>query len=164
MSNKKTKSIALFSLLFLLIILSVKIDASTKKIVPNQIENAEVNKTNSNIIDINQEKNIVNEKKNTSEWIIKGSSIDFINGRRPYNLDGREINSKHFVVRITTPENPFEPHKHKQSELWFIIEGKGKVLLNGKEYDVEKNDLIILDPWVEHRLTTTSQLTWICLG
>jgi mannose-6-phosphate isomerase-like protein (cupin superfamily) len=96
--------------------------------------------------------------------IIKGSSIEMIKGRKGYDLAGRKINTEHFAVRVTTPDNPFKPHKHEQSELWFIVKGNAKVKLDGIEYEVEENDLIILDPWVEHGLSTTSQVTWICLG
>lgn len=96
--------------------------------------------------------------------IIKGDSIKMKNGRRGYDLSGREISTKHFAFRVTTPDNPFPPHKHEQSELWFIISGKAKVLLDGIEYEVEENDLIIIDPWVEHGLKTDTQVNWICIG
>ncbi|MBM1105867.1 cupin domain-containing protein [Aurantibacter crassamenti] len=111
------------------------------------------------------------KKENKSETnasvsprIIKGGSIEMLKGRRAYDLAGREISTKHFAVRKTTPENPFKPHKHEQSELWFISSGKGTVILDGVEFEVEANDLIILDPWVEHGLSTTGEVTWICLG
>lgn len=96
--------------------------------------------------------------------IIKGGSIKMKNGRRGYDLEGREISIKHFAFRVTTPGNPFPPHKHEKSELWFIINGKAKVLLDGIEYEVEENDLIIIDPWVEHGLNTNTQVNWICIG
>jgi len=96
--------------------------------------------------------------------IIKGDSIKMKNGRRGYDLAGREISTKHFAFRVTTPDNPFSPEKHEQSELWFIISGKAKVLLDGIEYEVEENDLIIIDPWVEHGLKTNTQVNWICIG
>lgn len=103
-------------------------------------------------------------KANISSRIIKGSSMELIKGRRGYDLAGREISAKHFAFRITEPNNPFRAHKHVQSELWFIVKGNAKVLLDGTEYEVEENDLIILDPWVEHGLRTNSQVSWICIG
>lgn len=105
-----------------------------------------------------------NEQIQKSSNIIKGSSIEQIRGRQGYELGGRVINTKHFALRETTPERPFKPHKHVQSELWFIIEGEGKVSLDGVEYDVEENDLIIMDPWMEHGMKTKGKVKWICLG
>ena len=96
--------------------------------------------------------------------IIKGSAIPRENGRRPYDLEGREIAMRHFVTRVTTPENPFAPHKHEKPELWYIVDGEGLVTIDGVERPVESGDLIVLDPWVEHGLRTVSQVTWICLG
>jgi len=103
-------------------------------------------------------------KVNQSLRIIKGSSMEMINGRRGYDLAGREISTKHFAFRVTKPYNPFRRHKHEQSELWFIVKGSAKVFLGGKEYPVEENDLIILDPWIEHGLSTSGEVTWICVG
>ena len=96
--------------------------------------------------------------------ILKANAIPTKNGRRPYDLEGRELLVHHFVTRATTPENPFAPHKHAVPELWYIIEGEGLVEIDGVEHPVEAGDLIALDPWVEHGLRTTSKVTWICLG
>jgi mannose-6-phosphate isomerase-like protein (cupin superfamily) len=85
-------------------------------------------------------------------------------GRKPYELGGREIQVKHFVTRVTRPENPFGPHEHQQSELWYIIDGHALVRLGQVEEKVTVGDLIIIDPWVEHGLRTDSEATWICLG
>jgi len=103
-------------------------------------------------------------KVNQSLRIIKGSSMEMVNCRRGYDLAGREISTRHFAFRVTKPYNPFRRHKHEQSELWFIVKGSAKVFLDGKEYPVEENDLIILDPWIEHGLSTSGEVTWICVG
>jgi mannose-6-phosphate isomerase-like protein (cupin superfamily) len=96
--------------------------------------------------------------------IIKGSDIAIVNGRRPYELDGRQIVTKHFVTRVTTSDTPFRPHQHEQPELWFVIDGTAVVLLGGVDHPVESGDLIVIDPWVDHGLRTGSRATWICLG
>ena len=96
--------------------------------------------------------------------VIKGSEIQEQKGRKPYPLDGRQVLIEHLVVRTTTPSNPFEPHKHARRELWYIIEGQALVSLDGHEHAVEGQDLIVIDPWVEHGLRTEGQATWICLG
>jgi mannose-6-phosphate isomerase-like protein (cupin superfamily) len=96
--------------------------------------------------------------------VIRGKEIPATNGRRPYPLDGREIPVRHFVIRVTTPDNPFKPHQHEQPELWYIVDGEALVALDGQEHAVEGMDLVVIDPWVEHGLRTGSQATWICLG
>jgi quercetin dioxygenase-like cupin family protein len=96
--------------------------------------------------------------------LIRGSEIEERNGRRPYSLSGLEVVVKHFVVRTTTPDNPFTPHKHDQPELWYIVDGQALVGLDGEEHTVQGGDLIAIEPWVEHGLRTEGQAIWICLG
>ena len=96
--------------------------------------------------------------------ILKSQDIPVVNGRKPYPLDGREVLTKHFVIRETTVDNPFGPHAHEQPELWFVISGEAIVKLGREESTVESGDLVVIDPWVEHGLRTISQATWICLG
>jgi mannose-6-phosphate isomerase-like protein (cupin superfamily) len=96
--------------------------------------------------------------------ILKKDQIQAPNGRRAYELGDRQILVQHFVVRTTTPANPFVPHKHERAELWYIIDGTARVLLGDREHTVQEGDLIAIDPWVEHGLSTESQVTWICLG
>ena len=96
--------------------------------------------------------------------IIKRKTLTEENGRTPYPLASQEMVLKHFVVRVTTPDNPFERHKHEQREAWFIIDGEAMVSLDGIDHIVEKGDLIELAPWVEHGLRTDTEVTWICLG
>ncbi|MBN1136510.1 MAG: cupin domain-containing protein [Anaerolineae bacterium] len=96
--------------------------------------------------------------------IIKANDIALVNGRRPYDLGGRQIVTNHFVVRVTTPDNPFKPHQHAAPELWFVIDGTATVSLDGVDTAVGPGDLAVIDPQVAHGLRTDSQATWICLG
>ena len=85
-------------------------------------------------------------------------------GLKLYPLTSDEIAGRHFAAWVTTPENPFGPHKHEQRELWFIMEGQAVVSIDGQEHTVEPGDLIELPPWVEHGLRTDSGVRWICMG
>ena len=96
--------------------------------------------------------------------ILRAEDIKAIAGRRPYDLDGRAVSVGHFVTRVTTPDTPFGPHQHEQRELWFILEGEAVVSLDGTTHDVKSQDLVVIDPWVEHGLSTTDRVHWICLG
>ena len=96
--------------------------------------------------------------------IVKGNDIIATNGRKPYPLGGLEVQVKHWVTRVTTPQNPFGPHDHEKPELWFIIEGQAIVSMDGEDHVVEEGDLIAIEPWVEHGLRTKHHVTWICLG
>jgi len=96
--------------------------------------------------------------------IVKGKVTPDERGRCPYTLGKSLVAVHHFVTRVTTPHNPFKPHKHEQPELWFILEGDAVVTLDGAEHTVEAEDLIVIEPWVEHGLRTERQVKWICLG
>ena len=96
--------------------------------------------------------------------IVRSSEIETKDGRKPYPLAGQEIVTKHFVIRETTPDTPFRPHKHEQLELWFIMEGEAIVSLDGVDHTVNQGDLIVLETYVEHGLRVEQAATWICLG
>ena len=96
--------------------------------------------------------------------IIKGVGDSSRPGRTAYPLDGFSVPTDHFVIRETTPETPFDPHRHENAELWFIVDGRATVSLDGKDHAVETGDLIRLDPWVTHGLSTTGKVRWICIG
>jgi mannose-6-phosphate isomerase-like protein (cupin superfamily) len=95
--------------------------------------------------------------------IIRRSEVQERGGRRAYPLD-EQVLVHHFVVRVTTPENPFKPHRHEQAELWYIADGQALVSLDGNERALQGGDLVVIEPWVEHGLRTERQSTWICLG
>ena len=96
--------------------------------------------------------------------IIKGIQDAGEAGRTFFPLEDFAVTVEHFVVRQTTPANPFGPHKHEQRELWYIAEGNAFFIRDGEEESVEEGDLIAIEPWVEHGLRTDTRVTWICLG
>jgi mannose-6-phosphate isomerase-like protein (cupin superfamily) len=96
--------------------------------------------------------------------IVKGSDLEMVNGRKPYPLGDSQVVVKHWVIRVTTPETPFGPHKHEQPELWYLLEGEALVRLGQDERRVAHGDLVVIEPWVEHGLRAETEATWICLG
>ncbi len=97
--------------------------------------------------------------------IIKGVKDPENEFRLFFDIDkNNNIKIKHFVVKTTTRENPFVPHKHEQEELWFIIEGDGVYTEDSNEYHIGPDDLIQIKPWVLHGLKTDRKVKWICLG
>lgn len=96
--------------------------------------------------------------------IIKGNKLEVKDDVKRYPIKEHQDVIAHFVTRFTTKYNPFKPHKHDGQEFWYILEGKAKVQLDGKETEVEEGDLILLAPWVEHGLTSEKGVYWICFG
>ncbi len=96
--------------------------------------------------------------------IIRNAEVPEAHGRKGYPIAGHQALLHHLAVRITTPNNPFKPHRHEAEEVWYIVEGEAWVELDGQEHPVETGDVIILEPWVEHGLRTEGRVKWVCLG
>lgn len=58
------------------------------------------------------------------------------------------------------------PHTHHFTELFYITHGKGSFILQHEEIPVKKNDLVIINPTVEHteRSNEEDSLEYIALG
>jgi len=96
--------------------------------------------------------------------LIRGAGLPEVNGRKDYGVGGLQGKIGHFVVRLTTPDNPFRPHKHEALEFWFILEGEGIATLDEGDVPVQPGDLLIFQPWQIHGLRTETQVRWICFG
>ncbi len=101
--------------------------------------------------------------------IVHASELQEINHRIDYRVMALQDTLehpmlKHFVARVTLPENPFGPHKHEGAEFWFIIEGEAIVSIDGQESAVVAGDLVYLAPWTNHGLHTEGRVRWVCLG
>lgn len=96
--------------------------------------------------------------------IVRCRDIPEQNGRRGYAIGSEQTLLHHLAVRVTTPANPFKPHRHEAEEVWYIVEGEALVELDGQEHPVETGDVVILKPWVEHGLRSESRVKWVCLG
>ncbi len=96
--------------------------------------------------------------------IYKSSEMQEKDGRQHYPIEGKLKRIQHFVCRVTTKSTPFGPHKHDGEELWYIVEGEGKVTLDGEETVVGAGDLIVLTPWRNHGISSDSRVRWLCIG
>ncbi len=57
-------------------------------------------------------------------------------------------------------------HSHSCSELFYVVSGNGFFVAEGEEFPVGKNDMVIINPHVEHteKSWSTSPLEYIVLG
>jgi AraC-like DNA-binding protein len=65
-------------------------------------------------------------------------------------------NSLHISER--TLSTPFPLHSHEFFEIEYVLEGKGRHLLNGTWYEIEKNTVYLLTPEDVHALYPTEQI------
>jgi len=58
------------------------------------------------------------------------------------------------------------PHSHPFTELFYIVKGKGYFLLPDQQIPVKENDLVIINPFIEHTEKSNQQdsLEYIALG
>lgn len=57
-------------------------------------------------------------------------------------------------------------HSHSCSELFYVVSGNGFFVAEGEEFPVSKNDMVIINPYIEHteKSWSTSPLEYIVLG
>lgn len=57
-------------------------------------------------------------------------------------------------------------HSHTFSELFYVVNGKGSFIANGTEFPIQDNDLVIVNPHIEHteKSNPASPLNYIVLG
>lgn len=71
---------------------------------------------------------------------------------RYHNLiPGRDHN---IVVHLDTLPPHFAKHRHSFLEIYVIISGNGKEIINGKEYELKRGAVTFLLPWHVHELFT----------
>lgn len=57
-------------------------------------------------------------------------------------------------------------HSHPFSELFYVVQGSGSFITEGMEFSVGKNDLVVINPNVQHteKSLPTAPLEYIVLG
>mgnify|MGYP000923249265 CR=1 FL=1 len=73
-----------------------------------------------------------------------------------YDLTYNDFNPTVFYVSKCKMTKNGVYHDHDCAELAYILSGKGRYLIDGKEYDVEAGDLIICNPGVKHTHIVTN--------
>jgi len=107
--------------------------------------------------------------QNTSNHILNTSSeLDFVYTPGGEAVDGAPLNARLLYVTSAKYEGDWHSiaHAHTFSELFFIIGGRGQFLANGHRHQVAENDLIIINPHVEHTELSleSAPLEYIVLG
>lgn len=67
-----------------------------------------------------------------------------------YDITYNDFNPTVFYVSKVKPTTEGIYHDHDYAELSYILSGKGRYLIEGKEYEVEAGDLVICNPGVMH--------------
>ncbi len=47
-----------------------------------------------------------------------------------------------------------KPHRHTMSVVYYVVKGKGAIIVDGKEMPWKENDVISLTPWLSHELVS----------
>lgn len=93
-------------------------------------------------------------------------------GNTRYNIDKATLSSfKHaklLYISTSKYEDDWQsiPHSHAFSELFFVTNGKGFFIAENEVFPVENNDLILINPHVQHteKSMDASPLEYIALG
>lgn len=72
------------------------------------------------------------------------------------DLVDHKIGAKHFGFMINTTEPgkgmPYHYHRNRES-MYYVLEGKGKAVLEGKDYILEPNSVVFIPAGMKHKVT-----------
>lgn len=92
-------------------------------------------------------------------------------GIRKYQLDGegtRQMSGRLMYITHSRYEGDWKsiPHTHRFAELFYVKSGQGNFIVEEKKFPIIKNDLIIINPNVEHTEVSRdgTPLEYIALG
>lgn len=101
--------------------------------------------------------------------IRKGKSIM---GNTRHRIEGNKNSSFGASTLLYVTTSKYEGdwqsilHSHPFSELFYVVNGNGTFVADGREFPVSKNDMVIINPHVQHteKSLYTSPLDYIVLG
>ncbi len=92
-------------------------------------------------------------------------------GNTRYSLSTRELkktNAKLLYISTSKYEGDWNStlHSHYCSELFYVINGKGNFIVGDEQFTVVENDLVIVNPYIDHTETSldSNPLEYIVLG
>ena len=117
----------------------------------------------------NRRYQLAQQPSNTASHILSAQSeSDFTYVPVDQGESGNSLNARLLYVTSAKYEGDWHStaHSHAFSELFLVLEGKGQFLVNGAYQDVHRNDLVIVNPQVEHTEVSleSSPLEYIVLG
>ncbi|KAF2267647.1 RmlC-like cupin [Lojkania enalia] len=68
------------------------------------------------------------------------------------------------IAKCSPGSGHLKAHRHQQAEIYYIIQGRGVVPIDGVEHQVEKGSVIFIPGDAEHGIQNTSQeedLVWL---
>ena len=72
-----------------------------------------------------------------------GSSHNFV------GADNGDVQISAFLLRALPGQGP-GPHRHPYDEVQFVREGRGRYIVNGKEFEAGAGDILVIKAWEIH--------------
>ena len=96
--------------------------------------------------------------------VIRSETIDWIQppqhigcySKPIFNYTNSDARYVDFRISITRPQGYIETHVHQEAEnIYYVIQGKGIVELDGERHFIEQGTAILIPPGVHHALYNT---------
>jgi mannose-6-phosphate isomerase-like protein (cupin superfamily) len=68
-------------------------------------------------------------------------------------IGAQKVDVHIIVLRPGGPSGPYHYHEHAENVYW-VLEGKGRLIVEGEERIVEKDDIVFISPGTRHSLTS----------
>lgn len=79
------------------------------------------------------------------------------------DLDNAPVRNQSLAEACLPAAGATERHYHKESEeLYYILEGQGRIEIDGESRDVIPGDAILIPPGAWHQITAVEPLKFLC--